>query len=212
MFLSNIYTFTGNYDEANKYLNIAEEKCKKYGVFKGENLELFLNKKILLSFFTSNVDNFIENFKNISNDFKLLNDNNDFLKILNKVDYKSREEICLNYLKNYNTKYSKYVIMLLNCLYMREVYKDNAPQVMKYLLKEINKAQEFIKHGDNNSAEQIYLDILSKNKYMYDVYYKLGFLYLQTNRQVESKNIFNKILEINPNDEQIRKILLGLGN
>ena len=95
---------------------------------------------------------------------------------------------------------------------MEETYKDNASKIMRSSLKEINKAQESIKKGDNISAEHIYLNIIKKNKYMYEAYYNLGILYLQTNRQVEAKNIFNKILEINPNDEQIRQILLSLGN
>ena len=95
---------------------------------------------------------------------------------------------------------------------MKETYKDNASEVMRSLLKEMNKAQDFINKGDNNSAKQVYLSVISKNKYMYEAYYNLGILYLQTNRQIEAKDIFNKILEMNPNDEQIKQILLSLGN
>ena len=95
---------------------------------------------------------------------------------------------------------------------MKETYKEESAKIMSSLLKEMDKAQESINKGDNNSSEKIYLDIIKKNKYMYEAYYNLGILYLQTNRQVEAKNIFNKILEINPNDEQIMQILLSLGN
>ena len=39
----------------------------------------------------------------------------------------------------------------------------------------------------------------------------LGFLYLQTNRQNKAKEIFEKMLKINPNDETSRKLLDSLG-
>ena len=94
---------------------------------------------------------------------------------------------------------------------MKETYKDNASEVMRSLLKEMNKAQDFINKGDNNSAKQIYLSVISKNKYMYEAYYNLGILYLQTNRSSNANKIFEKILKINPNDEQIKQIILNLG-
>ena len=46
---------------------------------------------------------------------------------------------------------------------------------------------------------------------MYEAYYNLGFLYLQTNRQNKAKEIFEKMLKINPNDEQIKQLLNSLG-
>ena len=212
LFMSDIYMLLRDYDKSNEYLSMAEEKCKKYNLFKGENLFLFANKKMLLSFFTSDLKSFIENLKIVSNDFKLFGDDSEFFKILDTTDYKSREEICLNYLKKHKSQYSNYIFMLLSCLYMEDNYKDNASKVMRSILKDIRNAQENINKGDNISAEKIYLSVISKNKYIYEAYYSLGFLYLQTNRQNDAKKIFNKILEINPNDEQISQILLSLGN
>ena len=46
---------------------------------------------------------------------------------------------------------------------------------------------------------------------MYEAYYNLGILYLQTNRSSNANKIFEKILKINPNDEQIKQIILNLG-
>ena len=212
LYLSDIYVFLQNYDEAEKSLNIAEEICKKYWGLKHEKIEFFAYRRLILDYVSSNTDDFIKNFQIISNNFKLLGDNGEFYSILNENSYNNREKICLNYLSHYNTTYSRYVINLLSCLYMKETYKEESAKIMSSLLKEMDKAQESINKGDNNSSEKIYLDIIKKNKYMYEAYYNLGILYLQTNRQVEAKNIFNKILEINPNDEQIRQILLSLGN
>ena len=93
---------------------------------------------------------------------------------------------------------------------MRETYKNDASEVMKLLLNDIDKAREFVNKGDTNSAEKLYLSVISKNKYMYQAYYNLGILYLQTNRKEEAKDIFSKMLNINPNDEQVIKLLNGL--
>ena len=210
LYLFDIYISLQDYEEAEKNLNIAEDVCKKYWGLKHEKVDFFSYRKLTLDYVFSKPDEFIENLKIISNNFKLLSDD-DFLEILNKHDYNSREEICLNYLKKYNNDYSRYVIMLLNCLCMRDNYKDNTPKEMKIILNNMIKSQEFINKKDYDSAEKIYLDIISKNKYMYEAYYNLGFLYLQTNRQNKAKEIFEKMLKINPNDEQIKQLLNNLG-
>ena len=212
IYFFDIYINLQEYDKALESLKYAYYIANKYNLYKNDKVYLFANKQLTWSYINAESNKFIENFKIISNNFKLLDDNGKFYEILNKDDYKSREDICLDYLKKYKSQYSNYIFMLLSCLYMEETYKDNASKIMRSSLKEINKAQESIKKGDNISAEHIYLNIIKKNKYMYEAYYNLGILYLQTNRQVEAKNIFNKILEINPNDEQIRQILLSLGN
>ena len=93
---------------------------------------------------------------------------------------------------------------------MQETYKENASKIMKNILGDMDKAEFFLKKGDINSAEKIYLSVISKNKYMYEAYYNLGYLYLQTNRLTEAKKIFSKILEINPNDEQIKQFINSL--
>ena len=45
---------------------------------------------------------------------------------------------------------------------------------------------------------------------MYQAYYNLGILYLQTNRKEKAKERFNQMLNINPNDEQIKKVYYSL--
>ena len=103
--------------------------------------------------------------------------------------------------------YAKFI----RCPYPHARIKSvDASEVMKSLLKDMYKAQEFINNGDNNLAEKKYLSIISKDKYMYQAYYNLGILYLQTNRKEEAKDIFSKMLNINPNDEQVIKLLNGL--
>ena len=211
LYLFDIYMLLKQYDKALEVFNIAEEKCKNNNLYKNNNLLVFVTKKIKLDFVLANPDGFIESLKIISNNFTLLGDNGDFSKILEKNDYKSREEICLNYLQKYNNRYSQSLIFLLSCLYMKETYKENASQIMKFILKDMSKAQEFINKGDNDSAEKIYLDVISKNKYMYEAYYNLGILYLQTNRQKVAKDIFRQMLNINPNDKQIVQLLNSLG-
>ena len=148
--------------------------------------------------------------KLISNNFTLLQDNGEFSKILDKKDYKSREKICLDCLKKYNNRYSQSIIFLLSCLYMQENYKENASLIMKNILDDMDNADILFKNGDNNSAEKIYQSVILKNKYMYEAYCNLGYLYLQTNRLTEAKKIFSKILEINPNDEQIKQFINSL--
>ena len=210
-YLFDIYISLQDYDSASKLLKESFDNAVKYKYNKNNILTLFIQKKMFLYSIKVDPNNFIENFRIFSNNFKLLGDNDEFYKILNNIDYNTRKEICLNYLKKYKSEYSRYVLMLLNCLYMKEIYKDYATEQMKIILNDMNRAQEFIKKGDNNSAETIYLNIISKNKYMYEAYYNLGILYLQTNRQIEAKKVFNKILEINPNDEQIQQLLNSLG-
>ena len=210
LYLFDIYMLLKNYDKALEVFNIAEEKCKNNNLYKNNNLLVFVTKKIKLDFVLANPDGFIESLKIISNNFTLLGDNGAFSKILEKNDYKSREEICLNYLKKYNNRYSQSLIFLLSCLYMNENYKNDASEVMKFILNDMDKAQEFVNKGDTNSAEKIYLSVISKNKYMYQAYYNLGFLYMQSNKRENAKDIFSKILNINPNDEQIRKIYNSL--
>ena len=210
LYLFDIYMLLKNYDKALEVFNIAEEKCKNNNLYKNNNLFVFATKKIKLDFVLANPDGFIESLKIISNNFTLLGEQKEFSKILEKIDYKNREEICLLYLKKYNNRYSQSLIFLLSCLYMKETYKENASEVMKSILECMDNAQEFINKGDDNSAEKIYLSIISKNKYMYQAYYNLGFLYMQSNKRENAKDIFSKILNINPNDEQIRKIYNSL--
>ena len=93
---------------------------------------------------------------------------------------------------------------------MREIYRANALEMMHAILKDMNGVQEFINKGDDNSAEKIYLDVISKNKYMYQAYYNLGVFYIQTKRQEKAKNIFSKMLNINPNDEQVKQLYNSL--
>ena len=206
-----IYMYLQDYDNASKFLDHAYIKAKEHNLYKNDKIELFANKRLLLSYVNADVDNYIDNFKIISNNCKLLNDNGKFLEILNENDYKIKEMDIIKYLNNYNTQYSRYITNLLSCLYMKENYKEEASKVMKSLLKEMSDAQKKINEGDNNSAEKIYLSIISQNKYMYEAYYNLGFLYLQTNRSSNANKIFEKILKINPNDEQIKQIILNLG-
>ncbi len=211
LYLFDIYAMQEEYDKASKYLEYGYMTINKNNLYKNERKYLLAKRYLTISYVNADIDKFIENLKIISNDFNLFDDNCEFSKILGEKKYRYREEICLNYLKKYNTQYSVYVINLLSCLYMKETYKEDAQKVMRSLLKEMNKAQNFISKGDNNSAEHIYLSIILKNKYMYEAYCNLGILYLRTNRQIEAKKIFDKVLEINPNDEQIKQILVSLG-
>ncbi len=210
LYFFDIYMALKDYDKALDSFKMAEEKCKKSNLYNNNNLYIFTTKRIKLNYILAQSDEFIESLKLISNNFVLLQDNGKFSKILEKKDYKSREEICLDYLKKYSDKYSQSLIFLLSCLYMQETYKENASTIMKSLLEEMDKAENFLKTGDNNSAEKIYLSVISKNEYMYEAYYNLGSLYLQTNRPDEAKKIFGKILEINPNDDQIKQIYFSL--
>ncbi len=211
LYFSDINFKLQNYDKSMEYLKEAHGKALKYASYTAFDNKLFTDRMMRLYYVNSDSNKFIESLEESSRQFKLLNDNGEFSKILKEKKYSDREEICLNYLKRNNSEYSRYILMLLSCLYMKETYKEDAPQVMRELLKEMNKAEEFIKKGDNKSAENIYLSIISKNKYICEAYYNLGFLYLRINRQIEANKIFNKILEINPNDDQIKQILVNLG-
>ena len=207
-YLFDIYINFQDYDKAELYLNLGENKYRENNLYKNEIMDLFLQKKMILYFVKAEPNEFIKSLKIFSNNFKLLQDD-DFAKKIEKTNYKIREEICLNYLKKDNG-YSIFIIRLLSCLYMRETYKENASEIMKSLLANMDSSQEFIKNGDNGSAEKIYLSVIDKNKYMYQAYYNLGILYLQTNRREKAKEIFNQMLDINPNDEQIKQLLNDL--
>ena len=211
IYLFDIYINLNEYDKASEYLKLAYDKALKSNLYKNDKIDLFAEKRLILAYINTEPEEFIENFRVISNNFELLQDNGDFSKILEKTDYKSREDICLNYLKKYDTNYFHSVIQLLSCFYMKETYKNDASKIMKSLLNDMVKAQEFINKGDNDSAEKIYLSVISKNKYMYQAYYNLGMLYLQINSQTKAKDIFSKMLIINPNDKQILQLLNGLG-
>ena len=198
-----------DYDKAELYLNIVEDKYKKNNLYKNDIVNLFLQKKMILAFVKAEPNDFLEFFKIFSNNFQLLQDNGEFYQILYISDYKKQEKICLNYLKKFNN-YQTSVLRLLSCLYMQETYVENASEIMKSILNDMDKAQEFVAKGDNDSAEQLYLSVISKNKYMYQAYYNLGILYLQTNRKEKAKERFNQMLNINPNDEQIKKVYYSL--
>ena len=211
LYLFDIYMLLKDYDKALDSFNIAKDKCIKANLYKKNNIYIFATKEIKLDYILAKSDEFIDSLRIISNNFTLLQDNGDFSKILKTKDYKSREDICLHYLKKYNNRYSQSLMFLLSCLYMQESYKDNASTVMKSILNEMDNAQEYINKKDNVSAEKIYLDIISKNKYMYEAYYNLAIMYLQINRKDRAKEIFEKMLKINPNDETSRKLLDSLG-
>ena len=209
-YLFDIYIALQDYDNAQKSLDTAFVKAKKQNLYKNEIANLLLNKQMILCYVLVETDKFIEYFRIISNNFKLLQDNGEFYQILDKKNYSDRKRICFNYLKKF-TEYQNSVLRLLSCLYIQETYKEDAPKVMKLLLEDMNKAEKEIKNNDYDSAEKIYLSIISKNEYMYLAYKNLGILYLNTNRQDKARDIFGKMLEINPNDEQVRQILLSLG-
>lgn len=196
-----------DFDNASKYLDYAYNKAKEYNLYKNDKIVLFAEKRLILSYVNADPDNYIKNLQIISNDFKLLQDHGEFSNIKNKDDYQSREEACLNYLKNYNTQYSQSITNLLSCLYVHDKYKENSSKVMQSILRDMNKAGEFLNKGDSSSSEKIYLDVISKNKYMIEAYYNLGVLYFNMNKQEKAREIFAKLLEINPNDEQAKQFL-----
>ena len=203
-----IYINLQEYDKASEYFNYAYQLRKQDDV---NEINLLARKRIILSYINAEPEKYIEDFKLISDNFKILNDNGELLKILDdNIDYKEREELLLNYLKNYKSKYSNEIVNLLSVMYMREIYRANALEMMHAILKDMNGVQEFINKGDDNSAEKIYLDVISKNKYMYQAYYNLGVFYIQTKRQEKAKNIFSKMLNINPNDEQVKQLYNSL--
>ena len=210
LYFFDVYMALKDYNKVLEVFNIAEQKCKKANLYTNNNLIILIAKKIKLDFVLAHPDEYIESLKILTNNFNLLQGNNELCKILENKDYKYREDICLNYLKKYNNRYSQSIIFLLSCLYMEETYKENASKTMKFLLEDMDKAQEFTNKGDTNSAEKLYLSIISKNKYMYQAYCNLGILYMQSNKREKAKDIFIKVLNINPNDGQIRKFYNSL--
>ena len=209
--LFNIYISLQNYKEALECLNFAEEEYKNNLLNeKFDSIDELYSKRIILSYINAEPDKVIEYFKIMTDNFKKLEDNGEFIKILNESDYKSREEICLNYLKKYsknNINYAEKVVFLLSSLYMKENYKDMASNIMHMFFVDINRAISFSKEGNYEYGEKILVSVISRNKYMIQAYYNLGILYLQTNRKEKAREIFDKILEINPYDDKAKAML-----
>lgn len=74
------------------------------------------------------------------------------------------------------------------------------------VISEINKAVEFVKNEDYDSAEKIYLKALELNPDNPTLLSFLGFLYISTKEFQNSENIFEKAYSISNNDS----ILLGV--
>ena len=209
--LFNIYMSLQDYKGALESLNFAEEEYKNNLLNeKIDIIDELYSKRIILSYINAEPEKCIEYFKIMTDDFKKLEDNGEFIKILNEIDYKSREDICLNFLKKYsknNINYTEKVVFLLSSLYMKENYKEKASEIMHMFFVDINRAISFSKKGNYEYGERILEFVISRNKYMIQAYYNLGILYLQTNRKEKAKQVFDKILEINPNDEKAKDML-----
>lgn len=209
--LFNIYLSLQDYKGALESLDFAEEEYKNNLLNeKNDIIDELYSKRIILSYINAEPEKCIEYFKIMTDDFKKLEDNGKFIKILNETDYKIREEICLNYLKKYsknNINYAEKVVFLLSSLYMKENYKEKSSEIMHMFFVDINRAISFSKNGNYEYGEKILVSVIFKNKYMIQAYYNLCILYLQMNKKEKAKELLDKILEINPNDEKAKDML-----
>ena len=59
-------------------------------------------------------------------------------------------------------------------------------------------------------AEHLYSEIINSDKYMFEAYFKLGEIYIKTNRFDKARNVYEKLLSITPSDKKIQEFLISL--
>ena len=109
--------------------------------------------------------------------------------------------ICSNFFEKMQKKFDNYLYE--PCIYFFDIYIN---------LRQYDKALESLKLAEEKCKEYSLLNNLNMKLFFYERYYHLANVYLQTNRQDKVKEICEKMLEINPNDEKSRELLDGLGN
>ena len=118
------------------------------------------------------------------------------------------DKLCLKYINEFpNSNQRKNVMILLNSIYINECYKDKAGIKIKYFLKQMFNANKFLLNNDFLKAEEIYRDIIDKDKYMFEAYFKLGEIYIKTNRVNEAKQVYEKLLLITPSDKNVSEFV-----
>ena len=203
---TDVYMFTsyfnmGEYDKAEESLKNAEELYKKYNYLNEDYTKTFLDKKIMLAYCKVEEQKFFEALK-ICND----KDIDNLLQYFSSksLKYEQKEKSCIEFLRNYPTnKYSAYVLMLLNTLYMEHKYKDKAFEEMTNISKDMIKCAELLQYDKLEEAEKIYLSIIERDKYIYNAYSNLGLIYIKMSNHDKANAILQKALEINPNDEKV---------
>ena len=101
-------------------------------------------------------------------------------------------------------------MILLNSLYVNKYYKKQAKTKIRYLVKQMTVANKFLFENDFLKAESLYIEIIDSDKYMFEAYFKLGEIYIKTNRLDKARNIYAKLLSITPSDTKIKTFLNSL--
>ena len=160
-----------------------------------------------MTFYYTNADtvNYIKSFSLMTNNFSKFPI---YLKKGMENNDPDLENLCLKYINEFpNSNQRKDVMILLNLIYINKIYKDRAGIEIKYFLKQMFNANNYLLKNDFLKAEKIYCEIVEKDKYMFEAYFKLGEIYLKTNRLKEAKNIYEKLLLITPSDKNVGDFL-----
>lgn len=203
-YLFDIYFYRADCDKL-QYVIDSIGKFDKRNFLKNDS-DLFEQLKMLFYYTNADTDKFIESFSVITN--KLSNVPIYLKDDIQARDFERLEKSCLKYINEYpDSMNRKNVIMILNCIYMNKKYGDDSKIKMRYFLKEMYTANQALFNKDFENAEKKYLDIIDKDKYMFDAYFKLIEVYIKTNKFDEAKNICKKLLLIIPLDKKANSFL-----
>ena len=202
-YLFDIYFYIANFDKLKDVFN----KIDKFDKNKFLKNDSDLFEKLKMTFYYTNADtvNYIKSFSLMTNNFSKFPT---YLKKGMKNNAPDLENLCLKYINEFpNSNQKKDVMILLNSIYINKIYKDRAGIEIKYCLKQMFLANNYLLKDDFLKAEKIYCEIIEKDKYMFEAYFKLGEIYLKTNRLKEAKNIYEKLLLITPSDKNVADFL-----
>ena len=206
-YLFNIYFNMANFDGLENVINdINKFDASK---FLNNDEETFEQLKMIFYYLNADSDKFIESFSKITNGF--YNFPNYFKDSIKLSDYDIMQESCLRYINEFpNSIQRKNVMILLNSLYVNKYYKKQAKTKIRYLVKQMTVANKFLFENDFLKAESLYIEIIDSDKYMFEAYFKLGEIYIKTNRLDKARNIYAKLLSITPSDTKIKTFLNSL--
>ena len=206
-YLFNIYFDIANFDGLENVINEINKFDKSK--FLRNDEEIFEQLKMIFYYVNADNDKFIESFSIITNEFYTFPKY--FKDSIKLSDYELMQRSCLKYINEFpNSIQRKNVMLLLNSLYVKKHYKGQAKTKIRYFIKQMNVANKFLFEKDFLQAEHLYSEIINSDKYMFEAYFKLGEIYIKTNRFDKARNVYEKLLSITPSDKKIQEFLISL--
>ena len=202
-YLFDVYFYLTDFDKLNNVFDKIDKLDKK--IFLRNDSDLLEQLKMMFYYTNADTVNYIKSFSLMTNNFDKFPT---YFRNGIENNTPDLDKLCLKYINEFpNSNQRKNVMILLNSIYINECYKDKAGIKIKYFLKQMFNANKFLLNNDFLKAEEIYRDIIDKDKYMFEAYFKLGEIYIKTNRVNEAKQVYEKLLLITPSDKNVSEFV-----